>query len=247
MAPTDLQRQALCQRPEQMAVMRQRWSRLLFAHWSCDPVLIQATLPQGLYVDTFEGRAWLGIVPFYMERIRPVLAPPLPWLSWFLELNVRTYVHDGRGRAGVWFYSLDCNQPVAVLLARNLFHLPYQHARMRATHDGEAVDYTCQRSGAGHASRYRYRPAGEPGHARPGTFEYFLLERYLLFSTSSTGSLHTGRVYHTPYPFMRAEGDAADSEPLRQAGFGGIAGQPESLLYSPGVEVSVYPLQRLPA
>jgi hypothetical protein len=132
MIPTLNQRLAHRDKPSAFPVMRQRWSRLLFLHWPMEPDVIQATLPPGLTVDTFDGRAWIGVVPFFMERIRPVFCPPVPGISWFLELNVRTYVHNEQGNSGVWFYSLDCNQPLAVEIARRLFHLPYQHAEMKA-------------------------------------------------------------------------------------------------------------------
>ena len=110
--------------------MRQRWAGLLVLHWPIEISLIQDRLPPGLHVDTFNGQAWIGVVPFFMQRVRPTGLPPVPWLSWFLELNVRTYVHDDAGNPGVWFFSLDCNQPVAVEIARRAFHLPYQHAAM---------------------------------------------------------------------------------------------------------------------
>ncbi len=100
--------------PAGPAVMRQRWKDLLFLHWKWDEPQLQATLPPGLTVDTFEGNAWLGVVPFFMCGVRPSLHPPVPLLSNFLALNVRTFVRDSEGKPGVWFYSLDCNQPVAV-------------------------------------------------------------------------------------------------------------------------------------
>ena len=107
--PTAAQRLAMRERPSATQVMHQRWGDLLFLHWPIEAALIQEKLPEGLYVDVFGGQAWIGVVPFYMERIRPVGMPPVPGISWFLELNVRTYVHDSKGRAGVWFFSLDCN------------------------------------------------------------------------------------------------------------------------------------------
>ena len=117
--------------------MRQCWSGLLFLHWPVDPAMIQSRLPDGLFVDTYDNKAWLGVVPFFMDRVRPVMLPPVPGLSWFLELNVRTYVHDAQGRPGVWFFSLDCNQPLAVEIARRFFHLPYEHAAMKAARRGD--------------------------------------------------------------------------------------------------------------
>ena len=243
MIPTLNQRLAHRDKPSAFPVMRQRWSRLLFLHWPMEPDVIQATLPPGLTVDTFDGCAWIGVVPFFMERIRPVFCPPVPGISWFLELNVRTYVHDEQGNSGVWFYSLDCNQPLAVEIARRLFHLPYQHAEMKAKMEGDAVRYDCQRKGETVAADYRYRPGGELRTAEPGSFEFFLLERYLLFSTSRDGRIHSGQVHHVPYTFVEAECDAWSAEPIRQAGCALPEGSPTSLLYSPGVDVSVYPLR----
>src|SRR5947209_9596696 len=121
---------------ERPVVMHHRWEALLFLHWLVSPAEIQQTLPPGLTVDTFEDQAYLAISPFFMRKVRPVGVPPLPWLSEFQELNVRTYVFDERGVPGIWFYSLDCNQPLAVAGARMLSGLPYFNAEMSATFDG---------------------------------------------------------------------------------------------------------------
>src|SRR5260370_6090712 len=122
-----IQRQLLEREPPvgRPGVMFQRWSHLLFFHWMCDPEMVQQTLPRGLTVDTYEGMAWIGIVPFCMRRVRPTLLTFLS--SIFLELNLRTYIRDQNGRPSVWFYSLDANHPLAVLTARLLFCLPYMH------------------------------------------------------------------------------------------------------------------------
>lgn len=244
MIPTLNQRLAHRDKPASFPVMRQRWARLLFLHWPIAPALIQATLPKGLHVDTFNGQAWIGVVPFYMERIRPVFCPPVPGISWFLEMNVRTYVHDEQGNSGVWFYSLDCNQPLAVEIARRMFHLNYQHARMKTWTEGTALHYHCLRQGEAAATDYVYRPSGELRTAKPGSFEFFLVERYLLFSMSRDGRIHSGQVHHAPYTFSDAECEAWSAEPIRQAGLPLPEGAPASLLYSPGVDVSVYPLRR---
>ena len=133
-------------RPQGRVVMWQRWTDLLFLHWALPPDVIQKTLPEGLAVDTFDDRAWVGIVPFFMEDIRPAGLPSVPWLSSFLELNVRTYVRDAAGRPGVWFYSLDCNRWMAVEVARRAFHLSYQHAVMEARTSADGwISYQCRR------------------------------------------------------------------------------------------------------
>ncbi|MFG0295490.1 MAG: YqjF family protein, partial [Maioricimonas sp. JB045] len=123
--PTPEQRLQLRERPPCRPVMYQSWQELLFLHWRIDTDIIQRTLPAGLHVDTCDGAAWLGVVPFLMRNIRPWWFCSVPGISNFLELNLRTYVCDDAGRPGVWFYSLDASQPLAVWAARTFFHLPY--------------------------------------------------------------------------------------------------------------------------
>ena len=121
-------------------VMKQRWEDLLFAHWPCDMSQLRAQVPAALEIDTFDGQAWIGIVPFRMSGVRLRWVPPLPGTSAFPELNVRTYVRAG-ARRGVWFFSLDASSPAAVKAARWWFHLPYFHADMRVVADGDSVQY----------------------------------------------------------------------------------------------------------
>jgi hypothetical protein len=243
--PTQEQREMVRQRPDRFSLGHQRWSDLLFAHWQVAPAQVQATLPAGLHCDTHEGRAYVGIVPFFMERIRPAFLPPLPWVSWFLELNVRTYVHDAQGLPGVWFYSLDCNQPVAVQIARRLFRLPYFHARMSARRTRGVIDYRCARHGSPEA-RYRWTAAGDARAAAPGSLEFFLLERYVLFTTDAAGGIYRGRVHHEPYRYGATEVEALSTEPAKLAGFD-LKGEPCSLLAAKQVDVQIFKLQGVPA
>lgn len=222
--------------------MRQRWRDLLFLHWDWDPNHVQKTLPAGLTVDTWNGRAYLGVVPFFMEGVRPTGLPPVPWLSSFLELNVRTYVRDSQGRPGVWFYSLDCNQPVAVQIARTFFHLPYFHARMRARREGQRIFYQSQR-GQWKASQFFYAPAGPSAPALAGSLEEFLVERYRLFASDGHRIL-SGSVWHPPYEFAEATHDGEISPPLLAAGFDPDAAPPAHAIYSPGVDVRIFPMSR---
>ncbi|MEO6741107.1 MAG: DUF2071 domain-containing protein [Chthoniobacteraceae bacterium] len=243
--PSPAQRLAMRERPSTSIVGRQRWSDLLFAHWKVDAQAVQATLPPGLFVDTFEGEAYVGVVPFFMERVRPAWLPPLPWISWFLELNVRTYVHDADGQPGVWFYSLDCNQPVAVAIARRFFHLPYFHARMSAKRRDGAIQYQCQRRGeTGEPWRYDWSPGAHAAPAEPGSLEFFLIERYVLFAANHTGCLHEGRVHHAPYRIHTPVVSALSTGPARLAGFD-LKGAPASLLGAESVDVSIFPLKRI--
>lgn len=229
------------ERPTRPHVMLQRWERLAFLHWRWDPDVIQRTLPPGLTVDTFQGEVWLAIVPFFMRGIRPRFCPPVPGISDFLELNVRTYVRDVQGRHGVWFYSLDCDQSLAVWTARTFFHLPYQHARMSATVSGPRVDYHCQRRHEPAKSRFTWSLDQQTRHAEPGTLEFFLAERYLLLSQTPRG-LRCGQVHHTPYPLADMTLESWDVNPLLQAGFDDPKRPPDHLIGSPGVDVLIYAL-----
>ncbi|MEM1085273.1 MAG: DUF2071 domain-containing protein [Verrucomicrobiota bacterium] len=242
--PTLDQRLALRTRPKGITVMRQRWSKLLFLHWKVDPELLDKRLPQGLHLDLHEGEAWLGIVPFFMERVRPTGLPPLPGLSWFLELNVRTYVHDEAGTPGVWFFSLDCNQPLAVEFARSRFHLPYEHAEMSATRRDTEIHFKCRRSGQQDIASYHYCPEGEAHAATPGSLEFFLAERYLLFSSRPDGTLFTGQVHHDPYQLAPAACPAWSTAPSEWDDLPLPASAPDSALFVDHVDVSIFPLKR---
>ena len=236
-----IQRQLLERQPPvgRPGVMFQRWSHLLFFHWMCDPEMVQQTLPPGLEVDTYEGMAWIGIVPFCMRRIRPTVLPFLS--SDFLELNLRTYVRDRNGNSGVWFYSLDANHPLAVWTARFLFGLPYRHAEMQVgRRDGE-IEYSCRRRGSSTRMEYRFRPSDNLAEAQIGSLEFFLIERYRLFSVRRA-QLLTGRVYHSPYQIGKAVISNFDKYLFQLDGLQPPPGLPGSVLYSAGVDVTVYPV-----
>jgi uncharacterized protein YqjF (DUF2071 family) len=222
-------------------VMFQRWLRLLFLHWSLQPGIVQKTLPHGLYVDTFEGKAWIGIVPFFMRGVRPAGFPPVPGISNFLELNLRTYVRDVSGRPGIWFYSLDASQPLAVCFARAAFGLPYKFAKMSATVLDRQIDYRSHRFGLGNSLRYRYRTSRSLGEARLGSLEFFLVERYRLFA-SRGGELFSGRVHHSPYQLSEVTVTDADPALFAMDGFETPAATPAHAIYSERVDVSIYPM-----
>ena len=236
-------------RPDGPVVMWQRWSDLLFLHWTLAPEVIQRTLPAGLRVDTYQDQAWVGIVPFFMERVRPAGLPAVPWLSDFLELNVRTYVRDRAGRPGVWFYSLDCNRWPAVEIARRGFHLPYQHAIMSARRPaGGAVSYQCQRKpAASHLpASFQYQAKGPVFQAAAGTLECFLAERYRLYSWHPhRQQLYSGEVWHEPYPLQAAEVPEWSALPALWNGDFPLDGPPVTQHYAKGVEVGIFPLRKV--
>lgn len=223
--------------------MHHRWESLLFLHWRVPAAVIQPTLPAGLAVDTFEGNAYLGIVPFFMRNVRFVRTPALPWVADFLELNVRTYVHDSAGVPGVWFYSLDCNQPLAVHAARLLTGLNYLHADMSASIGGDFTEYHCQRRGAAEA-RYSYRGAGADRECDPESLEFFLLERYYLYATRGR-SLLRGQVAHAPYRYRAAEVRTYSQLPAELDGFADLPEDPVHTCFVDAVEVNIYATEKI--
>lgn len=244
-SPTLAQREAERVAPSQRVVMKQTWSELLFLHWQYDAEEIQSTLPKGLHVDTHQGNAYLGVVPFLMQKIRPTGLPPVPKLSWFHELNLRTYVHDDKGRPGVWFYSLDCDQPIAVELARKLFHLPYQHAQMSFQRDDELRTFSSKRRGSDVNQNFHYQPKhSEQAYqkAQEGSLDFFLVERYLLYSSDRRGQLYSGRVHHEPYQIQEAKVSEHSAELLNLEGFSAPLVRPCSEIIAKPVDVNVYPL-----
>jgi uncharacterized protein YqjF (DUF2071 family) len=225
-------------------VMRQGWENLLFAHWDFDPPTIQASLPPGLTVDTFAGRAWVGVVPFRMAGVRPAFLPAVPGLSWFWELNVRTYVLDRQGRPGVWFYSLDCDQPLACATARRWFHLNYRDAEMDCQRRPDGwIEFESRWLDGRSAARLCWRPDQRPpAPAAPGTLREFLVERYRLYSYDrEAGRLMSGEVAHSPYQLIEAELGELDVDGLFASnGLPPPGGGPVDLVASPGVRVRIF-------
>ncbi|MBP7948856.1 MAG: DUF2071 domain-containing protein [Verrucomicrobiales bacterium] len=234
---------------DQHPVMHNRWTDLLFLHWSFAPESVQALLPPGLTVDAFGDRAWIGVVPFGMERIRPVWLPPIPGLSWFLEMNLRTYVTcDKTGEPGVWFFSLDASQRLACAVARRFFHLPYHFAKMRRRYDADGWIHYTSRKDAEPPCEFVYRAGqGSLTGAVAESFEFFLVERYLLFAWDNKHRrLSSGRVHHTPYQIAPAIVAEARCQALfLRAGLTPPARPPESALFSPLVRTLIYPLREM--
>lgn len=185
------------------------WHDLLFAHWPLPPETLRPLIPEPLTLDTYDGQAWIGVVPFRMSAVVPRYTPPAPWFSAFLELNVRTYVTIA-DKPGVWFFSLDAANPVAVAVARRWFHLPYFRAQMRLHDDGDWITYQSQRTHRGFPPggfRGRYRPTGPVYRAEPGHLETWLTERYALYAADPLGRVLRGDIHHLPWPLQPAEAE----------------------------------------
>ncbi len=233
------------------------WRDLAFLHWPIDPDTMRRALPDGFEPDPFEGRCWLGVVPFVMDRVRPRFLPAVPrWcgatsFSRFPELNVRTYVTCG-GVPGVLFFSLDAASRSFVWAGRwrgvgplHGFGLPYYHARMEITTDHPPDGWTryssrrTQRGAppAAFVARYRPVPGSPPTPAPPGTFEHFLTERYRLYSTTRAGAALVGEVHHAAWPLQPAECDIEVCD--MTAGLGlDLPGTPPVAHYASRVDVA---------
>jgi uncharacterized protein len=245
--------------------MAQTWAKLLFAHWPISQEVLRPFIPTGFEIDAFEGQSWIGVVPFAMRHVAPRYCPTVPYLSDFLELNVRTYVVKD-GIAGVYFFSLDCSNPIAVYIARKAFHLPYFNAQMSLAElaggapgngyegkgdDCETNNYGCEiryeskRRASGAQFRASYRPIGPVFEAAKGSLERFLTERYCLYTTDAKGNLYRGTIHHLVWPLQRAEAEL-EVNTMVQAELGlKLPDCEPHLLYSSSIDTIEWALARL--
>ena len=229
----------------------QSWQKLAFLHWRVPASMLQPLIPSELTIEEFDGSAWLGLVPFSMERIRPWWFPAVPGISWFLETNIRTYVVDRNGVRGVWFFSLDANKQLAVTVARTFWHLPYRMAELSMTNSKSLDGLT--------TFHYRGTRIDQPlaeydvvmsvdlqAPAAPAvadSLEHFLVERYILFAQKRNGELMSGQVHHAPY-LIRPIVSCRVSQSLSSAeGCPSLITPPDHAVYSEGVDVRVSPLK----
>jgi uncharacterized protein len=197
--------------PRRRWLLGQSWERLLFAHWRVDPEALARVMPPNLEPDVFDGSAWIGVTPFMIKGFRIHGTPPVPPVSNFPELNVRTYTTVG-GRPGIWFLSLDTSNPLAVWGARRLYRLPYHRAAQSAEARGEGLRFESSRRGddATPASlEIEYEPTGPVFNAAPGSLDWFLAERYCLYTVDEELRVYRGEIHHPPWPLQPARAEIA--------------------------------------
>lgn len=227
-------------------VFTQTWARLAFLHWAVDPGRVAPHLPPGVRPDVIDGRTYVGLIPFWMQGVGILGGPAVPYLGSFCETNVRLYSVDGSGGRGVVFVSLDASRLVPVLVARAA-GLPYLWSRMRYRRRGDVAAYTCLRRWPGpRGARSHIEVAvGEPIDGGP--LEHFLTARWGLHAAAWRGG---GALFwpnqHGRWPLHAATLRHLDDELLASAGFGDLAARPpDSVLFSPGVDVRFGPRQRV--
>ncbi|GIW86435.1 MAG: hypothetical protein KatS3mg108_0759 [Isosphaeraceae bacterium] len=230
--------------PARPWTFRQSWCNLLFLHWPVEPATLARHVPEGLTLQTFDGAAWLAVVPFRMTDVAWRGMPSVPGLSAFPELNVRTYVEKD-GIPGVWFLSLDAGHRLAVWAARRFFHLPYVYARMACRSVGETIVYRSERPGPGPRARFaaRYEPIGPPSPAVPGTLEHFLTERYCLYARTPSGAYLRGQVHHPAWPLQDARVRIEANELPAIHGFDVDPAGPAHARYAHRVDVVLWPFE----
>nr|WP_244939975.1 DUF2071 domain-containing protein [Leptospira adleri] len=229
--------------PKSKPFMVQYWEELAFLHWEIPKEFLNEVLPKGLEADLFEGKAYIGLVPFRMKGVRPIHLPPLPWISNFPELNVRTYVKNGE-KQGVYFFSLDASNRFAVEIARKFFHLPYLNAAISMRKNQNRKEFFSKRKDhrATNAEFHAdYKPISEVYRSQRGTLENWLTERYCLYSQDSKGRIYRGEVHHLPWPLQKGECIIRKNEILRSHGIPDSGREP-LVHYSESIQVLLYPL-----
>lgn len=228
--------------PKGAWVMKQEWHRLLFAHWALDPAQLQPLIPKGLTLDTFDAKAWISVVPFYMRGIRLRVTTTAPYLSAFAELNVRTYVTVNGNKPGVVFFSLDAANPVGVWLGRNWYHLPYFNANMQAQVDSDNITYRSSRTHNNAPEgefQAIYAPDSDVYHAESGTLDHWLVERYCLYTVGRRGRIMRGDIHHVRWPVQHAKADILQNTVAPIS----LTNTPDLLHYVRKIEVLAWPIK----
>lgn len=241
--------------------MAQQWCDLLFAHWPIPADTMRQLVPQSLELDLWEGEAWVGVVPFRMQGVRPRYITSLPWISAFAELNVRTYVtmrDNDIEKPGVYFFSLEAANPVAVAIARNLFKLPYFNAEMvvkaidgpavkEDNRWGSAIDYCSHRTHRGAPTADfvgTYGPTGAVYRSAPGSFDSWLTARYALYTTDAADRVYIGEIHHDQWPLQPATATFTANTVAAASGLS-LPDREPILQFARHLDVVVWPLRRL--
>lgn len=191
--------------PETPWILAQTWCDVLFAHWRMSLPDLRKALPEPLPLDTYDGHGWVSVVAFGIQNFRLRGLPPVPKMSSFPEVNFRTYITID-DKPGIYFFSLDVNSLPSVLGGRLFYHLPYFHARMNLNKSEQWVHFASERQGKGHSAQLdvQYHPTGEGKPAAPGSLDYWLTERYCLYSLDGKRRIYRGEIHHPAWQLQPA-------------------------------------------
>ena len=226
----------VCPAPVQHPVMKQQWRDLAYIHWRYDPSVVQALLPEGIEVDTFDGSAWVGLIPFSMRNISFPFIPPVPYFGSFPEVNVRTYVKRN-GVPGVWFFSLDVNRLIPAFVARATYFIPYCWGSASHIKDGQRLRTTVKRRWPSRSSTQIELTIGEE-IKEPSDLAHFLSARWGLYSKGFGGRLRYAPVDHEQWQLYEANIVNLDDHLVTAAGFPAPTGEAH-VMFSPGVSVRI--------
>ncbi len=233
--------------PQAPWVMAQSWQKLLFAHWALPADKVRPLIPPQLELDTFEGMAYIGVVPFMMNHVHARFLPEIPATRRFYELNVRTYVKH-QGKSGVWFFSLEADNPLAVRVAQLAFYLPYMDADMAMTqYLDKWIQYDSRRIHRGEKSAdfiARYRPISDVYLSETGSLDEWLTERYCLYAIDSKKQLYRGEIQHEKWQLQHAEAEITVNTMGRATGLP-LPDVPPILHYVENIDVLAWYLTRL--
>lgn len=230
----------------------QQWHNLLFAHWPVPVAVLRPLIPDVLAIDTYDGMAWVGVVPFQMTHVQLRGLPRVPGTDAFPELNVRTYVHARSAtdaKPGVYFFCLDAGNPLAVAVARRWYHLPYFNARMSAAGRGDTITYRSHRTHR-HAAPAdfvaTYGPTATVTLSEPGTIAHWLTERYALYTTDPRGRLYRGEIHHRQWPLQPAEAEITVNTMAQAHGIA-LPAIPPLLHFARRLDIVAWAIRRVPA
>lgn len=227
-------------------VMYQEWRHLLFMSWPVPLDEMRKHVPADLSIDTFNGTAWLSMLPMHMEDLHFRWLPPIPGTSDFPEINLRTYV-TVNGQPAVYFFSLDSSSRLGALVARFFFHTPYVYAKMTLD-EGEWFHLTSRRKKSRHANAaeldIRYRPVGEPKQPAADSLAHFLVERYTAIAETKPGVIYSGPVDHAPWQLTDAEVDVRANTVPQAVGFD-VAGSKPEIHFSWGTDTRLCLVSRI--
>tara|TARA_B100000700_G_scaffold330327_1_gene455941 strand:+ start:714 stop:1451 length:738 start_codon:yes stop_codon:yes gene_type:complete len=229
--------------PNRPHALSQEWRNLTFMHWEVEPEKIAPYIPEGVELDLFEGKAYVGTIPFEMKNVRPRFLPAVPGISSFPEFNIRTYVKRN-GIAGVLFLTLDAQSRVTCWHAPRAYGLPYRYAKCKFRSSKEKFSWKSKRGSDGVSLEGECSVKGLQRQAQIGSLEYFLFERYSLY-TEHKGKLHMAYTLHEPWTFQDAEVSISSNSLTESYKLGIDVMNPQHVHASYGVYVLTWPIQEV--